>query len=207
MRSVLDAYFHTPRNGMNLTAAFGILLLGSVVHLAIPTPWYTMGVVLVLSMFWLGWATWRDVRYVRSELRRLSTRATGELRLVVPIPDRAEGTTFAASKKQARALADMGCEVTLFHLESRTSFMRLWAARRRFKKLLREKRPDAVHVHYGSVAALFGVLTSTVPVVVTFIGDDADRREVKGIAKPWMGGLFSQVAAFSLPALSARMSK
>ena len=27
----------------------------------------------------------------------------------------------------------MGCEVTLFHLESRTSFMRLWAARRRFK--------------------------------------------------------------------------
>ena len=44
----------THRATANLTAAFGILLLGSVVHLAIPTPWYTMGVVLVLSMF--GWA-------------------------------------------------------------------------------------------------------------------------------------------------------
>ncbi len=196
MRSVLDAYFHTPRNGVNLMAAFGILLLGSAVHLAIPTPWYTMGVVLVLAMFWLGWATWRDVRYVRSELRRLSTREAGELRLVVLIPDRADGTTFAASKKQAMALADRGCEITFFHLESRTSFPRLWTARRKFKKLLREKRPDAVHVHYGSVAALFGVLVSTVPVVVTFMGDDLDRSGVKGVAKPWMGGLFSQIAAF-----------
>ena len=94
------------------------------------------------------------------------------------------------------ALADRGCEITFFHLESRTSFPRLWTARRKFKKLLREKRPDAVHVHYGSVAALFGVLVSTVPVVVTFMGDDLDRSGVKGVAKPWMGGLFSQIAAF-----------
>jgi hypothetical protein len=53
-----------------------------------------------------------------------------------------------------------------------------------------------VHVHFGSVAALFTVLSSSVPVVVTFMGDDLDRREVRGIARPWMGGLFSQLAAF-----------
>lgn len=196
MRSVLDAYFHTPRNGMNLMAAFGLLLLGSIIHLAVPTPWYTMGVVLVLAMCWLGWATWRDVRYVRSELRRLAARRADQLRLVVLIPDHADGITFTASKQQARAFALNGCEVTLFHLENRSSIARLWSARRRFKKLLREQRPDVVHVHFGSVAALFGVLVSTVPVVVTFMGDDLDRKQVPGIARPWVGGLFSQVAAF-----------
>lgn len=196
MRSVLDAYFHTPRNGVNLVAAFGLLLAGSLFHLLVPTPWYTMGVVLVLAMCWLGWATWRDVRFVRSELRRLATRGTAGLRLVVLIPDKEEGGMYAASKAQAQAFALRGCEVTLFHLESRTSPGKLWKARRAFKKLLREHRPDAVHVHFGSVAALFGVLTSNVPVVVTFMGDDLDRKDVPGLARPWVGGLFSQVAAF-----------
>ncbi len=193
---MLDAYFHTPRNGVNLMAAFGILLLGSFFHLLVPTPWYTMGVVLVAAMYWLGWATWRDVRYVRSELRRLAARDPGQLRLVVLIPDKEEGSTYAASKAQAQAFAQRGCEVTLFHLESRSSLSKLWAARRRFKRLLREQRPDAVHVHFGSVAALFGIMASNVPVVVTFMGDDLDRTGVKGLARPWMGGLFSQLAAF-----------
>ena len=196
MRSVLDAYFHTPRNGMNLVVAFGLLLLGSAFHLAVVTPWYTMGVVLVLAMFWLGWATWRDVRYVRSELRRLATRGSEEMRLVVVIPDRADGVTFTASKAQARSFALRGCAVSMFHLESRTRMGKLIKARSRFKKLVREQRPDVVHVHFGSVAALFSVLVSSVPVVVTFMGDDLDRSGIRGVARPWMGGLFSQLAAF-----------
>lgn len=196
MRSVLDAYFHTPRNGVNLLKAFGVLLLGSAIHLAVPTPWYTMGIVTALSMYFLGWLTWRDVRYVRSELRRLGARGPGQLRLVVLIPDRADGDAYAASKKQASSLAMNGCEVSLFHLVDRSSLTKLWKARRQFKKLLREQRPDAVQVHFGSVAALFAVLTSTAPVIVTFLGDDLDRSAVRGIAKPWVGGLFSQVAAF-----------
>jgi O-antigen/teichoic acid export membrane protein len=196
MRSVLDAYFHTPRNGVNLVAAFGVLLLGSAFHLLVPTPQYTMGVVLVLAMCWLGWATWRDVRFVRSELLRLASREQNKLRLVVLIPDKSDGSMYAASKAQAQAFALRGCEVSLFHLENRTSPGKLWQARRAFKKLLREQRPDAVHVHFGSVAALFGVLTSNVPVVVTFMGDDLDRKGLNGFARPWIGGLFSQVSAF-----------
>jgi hypothetical protein len=43
MRSVLDAYFHTPRNGVNLMVAFGLLLLGRKLStLLLPrrgTPW------------------------------------------------------------------------------------------------------------------------------------------------------------------------
>lgn len=196
MRSVLDAYFHTPRNGVNLMKAFGVLLVGSAVHLLVPTPWYTMGVVTVVAMFFLGWYTWRDVRYVRSELLRLGSRATDQFGLVAVIPDVADGSTYQASKAQAASFAQAGCHVDLFHLESRTSVKGLLASRRRLKKLLDDRRPDVVHVHFGSVAALFTILISPVPVVITFLGDDLDRREVPGFLRARAGGLFSQVAAF-----------
>lgn len=196
MRSVLDAYFHTPRNGINLMVAFGLLLLGSAFHLFVHTPRYTMGVVLVAAMFYLGWATWRDVSFVRSELLRLASRGAKDLSILVMIPDKEEGETFTASKAQARVFAAQGCEVTVFHLENRTSFNRLLRSRRRMKKLIRQRRPDLVHVHFGSVAALFSVLVSSVPVVVTFMGNDLDRRNLSGIARPFVGGLFSQIAAF-----------
>lgn len=196
MRSVLDAYFHTPRNGVNLVKAFGVLLVGSAFHLMVPTPWYTMGVVTVLAMCFLGWFTWQDVRYVRSELLRLGTRTQNHLGLVAVIPDLEAGGTYRASKAQAAAFSRAGCEVALFHLESRTSVGGLLASRRRLRKLLRERRPDVVHVHFGSVAALFTILVSPLPVVITFLGDDLDRRAVPGFVRARAGGLFSQVAAF-----------
>ncbi|MFT3885370.1 MAG: glycosyltransferase [Flavobacteriales bacterium] len=196
MRSVLDAYYRTPRNGVNLVVSFLLLLAGSIVHLFIRTPWYTMGVVLVLALTYLGWATWRDVRHVVSELDRLAERGADELNVLVVIPDEEDGQTYAASKAQARAFVQEGARLTFFHLTSRTSPLRLLRARRRLKKLLEQRRPDVVHVHFGSVAALFTVLSSPVPVVVTFMGDDLDRSAVRGIMRPWMGGLFSQVSAF-----------
>ncbi len=196
MRSVLDAYFHTPRNGVNLVMAFALLTLGSIFHLLVKTPWYTMGVVMVLSLAWLGWATWRDVRFVVSELDRLAARGTGDLHVMVVIPDEEEGPTYTASKAQARAFMQAGTHVTFFHLTDRSSLIALWRSRRRLRKLLRERRPDVVQVHFGSVAALFTVLVSSVPVVVTFMGDDLDRRTVPGFARARVGGLFSQLAAF-----------
>jgi UDP-N-acetylglucosamine:LPS N-acetylglucosamine transferase len=101
------------------------------------------------------------------------------LRLVVADPGQgADGITFTASKAQAQIIRTAWLRsVTLFHLESRNSITKLFkASRRAFKKLLREQRPDVVHVHFGSVAALFSVLLSNVPVVITFMGDDLDRR-------------------------------
>lgn len=204
MRSVLDAYFRTPRNGVNLTAAFLLLLIGSSLHLLVPTPWYTMGVVLVVALLYLGWATWRDVRFVVSELDRIATRAGHVLQVVVVIPDREEGEVYEDARREAAELAGLGARVTLFHLEDRRSVWRLWRARKRLKKMLQRERPDVVHVHYGSVAGLFTVLSSPIPVVVTFQGDDLDRSQVSGLARPWLGKLFSQVAAFFAAGLICR---
>lgn len=196
MRSLLDAYFRTPRNGVNLSTAFVVLLVGSAVHLLVPTPWYTMGIVLLVALLYLGYATWRDVVFVRSELERIAAREADEIGVVVVIPDKEEGLAYVDSKQQAADLTQHGARVTLFHLESRTSPAELWRSRRRLKKLLRTTRPDVVHVHYGSVAALLTVLSSSVPVVVTFMGDDLDRSTVPGAVRSRLGGFFSQVAAF-----------
>lgn len=196
MRSSLDAYFRTPRNGVNLTVSFLILLAGSVIHLAVPTPWYTMGIVLLIALVHLGYATWRDVAFVRSELERIAARGQGEIGVVVVIPDREDGDTYRASREEAAAFIQNGARVSLFHLASRSSPVKLWRSRIALKRLLRTARPDVVHVHYGSVAALFTVLTSSVPVVVTFMGDDLDRSAVPGAVRSRLGGFFSQVAAF-----------
>jgi O-antigen/teichoic acid export membrane protein len=196
MRSLLDAYFRTPRNGVNLMASFLILLVGGVVHLFIPTPWYTMAVALNIALFYLGYATWRDVAFVRSELERLATRGEEHIGVVVVIPDQEEGDAYSDSRDQAALFKRRGVDVTLFHLRSRTSPTRLMRSRRELKKLLRTVRPDVVHVHYGSVAALFTVLTSSVPVMVTFVGDDLDRSGVNGMVRSRLGGFFSQIAAF-----------
>jgi hypothetical protein len=55
-------------------------LIGGAVHLVVPTPPLTMGVVMVVALYYLGWATWRDVRFVLSELDRLAgqVRAAAE---------------------------------------------------------------------------------------------------------------------------------
>jgi len=196
MRSLLDAYFRTPRNGVNLTMSFFILLAGSVLHLSVPTPWYTMGIVLLIALGYLGYATWRDVVFVRSELERVAGRVQGDIGVVVVIPDREDGDAYNGSREQASRFTVHGARVSLFHLASRTSLTQLWRSRLELKRLLRSARPDVVHVHYGSVAALFTVLTSSIPVVVTFTGDDLDRRSVRGAVRSRLGGFFSQVAAF-----------
>ena len=196
MRSVLDAYYQTPRNGVNLLIALFILLAGSALHLMLTTPWYTMGIVLMSALGWLGWATWRDVRHVRTEIDRIGARGAGDVHVLVVIPDAENGEMYRAPKEQAKAFIELGAEVSFFHLENRTSPYRLWRSRKRLHRMLRAVRPDVVHVYFGSVAALWAVLSSPVPVVVTFLGDDLDRSTVPGFVRSRLGGFFSQVAAF-----------
>jgi hypothetical protein len=197
LRSLLDAYYHTPRNGINLTYAFLILMMGSLVHFVVPTPVSFVAWVLVAALFYLGYATWRDVAYVRDELDRLAAAHDQRLRIIMVVPAAEDSGHYPHSVRQAQAFtAAHGAVVEHFHLQDRTSLIRLWRDRRRFKKLLRTMRPDVVHVHYGSVSALFAVLSSSVPVVISFLGSDLDRPRDVGAMRTTLGRLFSQVAAF-----------
>lgn len=196
LRSVLDAYFHTPRNGINLTVSFMIFLAGAAVHLIVPSPPLVVCIALVASLYYLGWATWRDVRFVRSELERRAVAS--ELRIAVVIPAREDQVTaYPFARRQAEAFRSVhGAHVVMFHLRSRTNIFKLWRDRARFKRMLRTERPDVVHCHYGSVSALFTVLSSAVPVVVNFHGSDLNCTPNDGVLRDLLGRIFSQMAAF-----------
>ncbi len=197
MRSVLDAYYHTPRNGINLLTSLLLLVVGCMLLSLFPTGTMGMAVVLLFALSYLGWATWRDLRFVRSELDRVAAHGTGSLRLLVVIPAPAGSNSFPFAVRQAKALArDHGAQVEFFHLESRTSVLRLLQARGRFKRMLKTHRPDVVLAYYGSVSALFTVLSSSVPVVISFQGSDLNRTPADGFVRDLMGRVFSQIAAF-----------
>ena len=123
---------------------------------------------------------------------------------MVVIPEHEHGTVYTDARREATRLEHHGAQVTFFHLDSRSSLWKLWRDRRRLKRVMKNARPDVVHVHYGSVAGLFTVLASAQPVVITFVGDDLDRSAVPGVARPWLGGLFSQLAAFFAAGLVCR---
>jgi len=207
MRSLLDAYFRTPRNGINLSKSFVILLLGSLIHLVVPTPWFTMPIVLLVALSYLGLATWGDVRFVQSELQRLSQQDLSALRVIVVVPEAEGGEVYAPGREEAAHLAAQGAHISLMHLESRSSLWRFWLARQRLKRMIVSQRADVVLSLYGSAAGLFTVLSSLSPVVVTFVGDDVHRNGVPGVARPWLGRLFSQLAAFFAAGLICRSSE
>lgn len=198
LRSVLDAYFHTPRNGINLSVSFLIFMVGALVHLIVPSPPMVVCAALVVALYYLGWATWRDVRFVLSELERRAVSTDKDLRIAVVIPAREDQVTaYPFARRQAQAFRrDHGAHVVVFHLGSRTSILKLMRDRGRFKRMLRHERPDVVHCHYGSVSALFTVLSSAVPVVVNFHGSDLNRTPQDGFLRDLLGRIFSQLAAF-----------
>lgn len=157
LRSLLDAYYHTPRNGINLTTAFLLLVLGSVFHFVVPTPASLMAWMMAGALGYLGWATWRDVAHVRAELDRHATTTDNRLRVLVV---------------REPSTGRHGLEGTGILVHEHTVRGRSWSLRLRdrwrLKRELRSFRPDVVLVPDAEGPGLFTVLSSSVPVVLTF---------------------------------------
>ncbi|MCB0767608.1 MAG: glycosyltransferase, partial [Flavobacteriales bacterium] len=197
LRSVLDAYHTSPRNGVNiilsLVVAMVTLLVVQLFGLAGPWP----GLAVVTGMGFLALSTRYDIAHVRSELRRKVEEGRLPMRLMLVIPGHAEGNEMPFARRQGRWIAvETGAAVETFFLSERTSISGLWRARRRFRKQVRAFRPDIVHAHYGTITGLFTVLVSPVPVVITFHGSDLNPTPTDGRLRDLMGRLFSQLAAF-----------
>jgi glycosyltransferase involved in cell wall biosynthesis len=103
---------------------------------------------------------------------------------------------MAFSRRQAAALGAMpGAEVETWFLQDRISPSGLLRARRSFRSELERFAPDVVHAHYGTMTALFCVLLSPVPVVITFHGSDLNRTPKDGFFRDLFGRVASQLAA------------
>lgn len=103
---------------------------------------------------------------------------------------------MAFSRRQAAALAAMpDAEVETWFLQDRISPSGLLRARTSFLSAIDRFSPDVVHAHYGTMTALFCVLLSPAPVVVTFHGSDLNRTPKDGFLRDLLGRVASQLAA------------
>ena len=99
-------------------------------------------------------------------------------------------------ERQIDSLLAAGVEGRTFHLQSRTSpgvLLREW---RRLRAEIREYRPDIVHAQYGTVTAFLCVLTTRLPIVVTFRGSDLNPDPAKGRLRCWLSRFMSQISAW-----------
>lgn len=197
LRSILDAYYTAPRNTFNLLAAFGLFWLGTVLYVWV---WPILPVALigtvVVPLALLAWLTWRSITWMRHDLRSKGHATDHALRVLVVIPGDPASAGMPFSHRQAEAIRKMpGYKVEKYMLTSRTSLGGLWKARGELKKVEQMFRPDVVHVHYGTVTALFTLLTVRCPLVVTFHGSDLNKTPTDGLCRDLFGRIFSQFAA------------
>ncbi|MBK9419866.1 MAG: glycosyltransferase [Flavobacteriales bacterium] len=197
LRSILDAYYTAPRNTFNLLAAFALFLLGVGSYLWFwPSLNFALVTTIVAPLALLAWLTWKSIAWMRRDLRSMGTEKDHVLRVLVVIPGIAGTSGMPFSHRQAEAIKAMpGYDVYTYMLSTRTSIRGLLNARRELKNMESTFRPDVVHVHYGTVTALFTLLTVRCPLVVSFHGSDLNPTPTDGIWRDRMGRLFSQLAA------------
>jgi len=97
--------------------------------------------------------------------------------------------------RQIASLEVSGVTCQTFIVVSRTS---PWVVLREWRRLRREIRafqPDIVHAHYGTMTAFLAILSTTLPVIVTYRGSDLNPNRSRGRLREAVGTLLSQIAA------------
>ena len=124
-----------------------------------------------------------------------SARREAAPRVLFVIPGDGSGSSMIFIRRQIDALRAAGVIACDFHLGTRTSPGTLLRERRRFRQVLREFSPDVVHAQYGTVTACFCLLSTRLPVVVTFRGSDLNPCRSISRARSLAGRLLSHLAA------------
>jgi glycosyltransferase involved in cell wall biosynthesis len=109
----------------------------------------------------------------RKSSTELLVNMTGRpIRVLAVMPAGATGSSMIFAQRQVASLSRRGVSCETFLLASRTSPWVLLKEWRRLRRAIRVFRPDVLHAHYGTVTALLSGLSTFVPVVVTFRGND-----------------------------------
>jgi glycosyltransferase involved in cell wall biosynthesis len=99
------------------------------------------------------------------------------------------------AKRESQSLRCAGITVRQFFLHSRTSPLDVIQEFFRFRREIREFRPQVVHAHYGTVTALFCGLATARPLVITFRGSDLNPDPTVSRLRSALSHFFSQMAA------------
>ncbi|HWR36959.1 MAG TPA: glycosyltransferase [Clostridia bacterium] len=119
-------------------------------------------------------------------------------RVLAVIPAKEDSVWMIFARRQVNAIARTGLDIRMFYLSSRTSPRILFKEFLRFRRELREYRPDLVHAHFGSVNAFFCALATRTPLIITFWGSDLNPVPTAVSSLHWrFTHLLSQLAALA----------
>jgi teichuronic acid biosynthesis glycosyltransferase TuaC len=97
-------------------------------------------------------------------------------------------------RRQIDSLARLGVNVRTFFLASRTSPLAIAKEGRRLRREIRQFRPHLLHAHYGTVTSLLCALVASVPLVITFRGNDLGDDPDISLLRTRFGQMLSQIS-------------
>jgi teichuronic acid biosynthesis glycosyltransferase TuaC len=123
--------------------------------------------------------------------------STRVIRVLFVIPESASKSSMIFAHREIAHLKHAGVACEIFPLAARFS---LWALVRQGSALRQRAKSfpaDLVHAGYGTVTAFLTVLSSPVPVVVSYRGSDLNPCPSMNWLRSFMGRILSQLAVFS----------
>jgi len=133
-----------------------------------------------------------------------------DLRVLQVIPGDGRGSNFIFSRRQVQSLHNFPLALESFFFDTRKSALAFAKACASLRHALQRFRPDIVHVHYGTMAALACALVVDRPLVATFQGSDLNPEPGINWFRAHMGPVLSQLAALRcsrLICVSRQLSK
>lgn len=112
---------------------------------------------------------------------------------VTPLPS--SKSSMIHVTRQVASLEAAGVTCHTFRVASRTSpwiVLREW---RRLRGEIQAFQPQIVHAHYGTVTAFLAILSTSLPVIITYRGSDLNPNRGRGWLREVAGVLLSQIAA------------
>lgn len=119
----------------------------------------------------------------------------GPLRVLAVTPLPSSRASMVHVARQVASLEAAGVTCQTFNVASRTSpriVAREWS---RLRREIRAFRPHLVHAHYGTMTAFLAILSTSLPVIVTYRGSDLNPNRGRGWLREAVGTVLSQIAA------------
>ena len=117
------------------------------------------------------------------------------LRVLSVVPYAEGGASMPFVERQNAPIAAAGVITETFSLGSRTAPLRVMKEWRRLRRVISSFQPDVVHAQFGTVTALVTVLSTSLPVVVTYRGSDLNGWCSRAGWRSPLARLLSQIAA------------
>jgi teichuronic acid biosynthesis glycosyltransferase TuaC len=129
------------------------------------------------------------------------------MRILAVIPGTGEDADFIFARRQVESLVNLGLDIQVFYLKSRTEPRVVLREYLRLKKTISECAPDLVHAHFGTVTSFVCACATLRPLAITFRGSDLNAERGIGFLRVRIGLLLSQLSALRASAIFCTSEK